>query len=237
MIKRKIKNLIKRFLNEEASFHHYSQGGEDIILELIFRNKILKGEKGFYIDVGAYQPINMSNTYLFYKMGWRGINIEPNHASIEAFRKVRPDDLNLEIGIANQEGELPYYIIDDNSTMNSFSKDFMNEIGITKSISATTSIPVFPLQKVLNKYNDLFTEIDLLNVDVEGLDMDVLQSNDWTKYRPKVIVIEVNCKTITQLEKHDITKYLLNLNYDLVAKNVIITNVASAIFVDRDFEY
>ena len=73
----------------------YSQEGEDMVLYRIFE----KQKSGFYVDIGAYHPKRFSNTYFFYKRGWRGINIEPNPEAIKLFKKYRVGDINLEMGV------------------------------------------------------------------------------------------------------------------------------------------
>src|SRR5829696_7661265 len=106
-----IKSLAKRLVPKSiwksaAAYRHemqdaysrksYSQEGEDLILERIF----LEQKKGFYVDVGAHHPKRFSNTFLFYKLGWFGINIDAMPGSMSAFESARPRDINLEVAIA-----------------------------------------------------------------------------------------------------------------------------------------
>ena len=70
----------------------YSMNGEDLFINNYFKDKI-----GFYVDVGAYHPLELSNTYLLYKRGWSGINIDINSLSIDYFNFLRPDDINIHI--------------------------------------------------------------------------------------------------------------------------------------------
>ena len=83
----------------------YSQECEDLVLKRIFENKI-----GFYVVVGAHHPKLFSNTYLFYKKGWKGINIDALPESMKLFNKMRPRDINIEIGVIEVEDELNYYV-------------------------------------------------------------------------------------------------------------------------------
>ena len=73
----------------------YSMFGEDLIIDKIFKNK----KKGTYVDVGCYHPIDGNNTYLLFKRGWNGINIDLNKTSIDLFKKARNKDLNLNFAI------------------------------------------------------------------------------------------------------------------------------------------
>ena len=168
----------------------FSQGGEDAILQNIFRKQMDSGYKGFYIDVGAFHPYRDSNTYLFYRNGWQGINIDATPNSMAAFNKIRPRDVNLECGVGEVDGIMEYYIVSDNSTMNSFSKEGLIHNGMLTEVTKTIPVKVFTLKNILEKHNSRFTEIDFITIDVEGLDYEVLNSNDWLKYKPKIIATE-----------------------------------------------
>ncbi|MGB3309219.1 MAG: FkbM family methyltransferase [Nodosilinea sp.] len=171
--------------------HHtlsFSQEGEDRILARLFERK----EKGFYIDVGAHHPQLFSNTYLFYLMGWRGINIDAMPGSMDAFGELRPDDINLERAIAEKESELIYYMF-SNPAYNGFSKELSEERdglrGVVKLVSQET-IKTHKLSDILDDHVPQSTSIDFMSIDVEGLDYQVLLSNNWYKHRPKVILLE-----------------------------------------------
>jgi hypothetical protein len=97
----------------------YAQCGEDLIIQCIFN---LRGiDKPSYIDIGANHPFFISNTRLFYEKGCRGINIEANPDLLGDFMKYRPRDINLNVGIYENEAELDFYIMKDN-TLSTFSK-------------------------------------------------------------------------------------------------------------------
>ena len=114
-MKEKYKNFIKKYLGDQFFFYlkmilalfkdysnkYYSQFGEDVVLRVLVGD--LK-KPGFYVDVGAYHPKHLSNTYYFYKKGWRGINIDPNPKSIKLFNLLRPSDINLNVAIADGGG-------------------------------------------------------------------------------------------------------------------------------------
>ena len=232
------KNKVKRLITgHEAGLSFFSQGGEDAILRSIFRKKLLAGEKGFYIDIGAYHPSDMSNTYFFYISGWRGINIDARPGSMKAFEMIRPEDINLEIGIGGKEEILTYYLIDERSTMNSFSKEFLVNTGMYNQVKQEIAIQVYPLKNILDKYSGEFIKIDILNIDAEGLDMQIIESNDWKRFRPSVITIEMNCSTLNDVLENDAAKYIAALGYNIVAKNVVVKEVATVIFADKNFDY
>lgn len=167
----------------------YSRSGEDIIFEEYFQNQ----RNGFYIDIGAYHPINFSNSYKYYLKGWRGINIDPSEEAIKAFKLIRPLDINLQIAVGDEEGEIDYFSFSGDDSMNTVSKSFADAAFLNYKLEITSvkKVPILPLAKILNQYLPVNTAIDFFSIDVEGYDLKVLKSNDWTKYRPKVVCVEL----------------------------------------------
>lgn len=233
-IKRKIRNV---FFEPDHSSGFFAQAGEDAILYGIFNKKMQSGENGFFVDIGAYHPITHSNTFRFYLSGWRGINVDACPGSMNLFNKIRPLDINLEIGIGKVKGESNYYLLDEKSTMNSFSKQNLDDHGILDGVKKELLLEMTTLEEIFDAHSNNFREIDFLSVDVEGLDYDVLESNNWEKYRPKVIVVEIKCSNIEDLKDDKIYKLLTKQSYVVVAKNVILKNLSSVFFVLSDFEY
>lgn len=207
---------------EEKLFHDniystpsYSQEGEDLVLK-----RLLEGqENGLYVDVGAHHPQRFSNTYLFYKMGWRGINIDAMPGSMEKFKEFRPRDINLEIAISNEKESLIYYVFNE-PALNTFSKheaERKNGKGNYQVIDEIMMDTV-PLSEVLTKHLNIDEKIDFLNIDVEGLDFKVLQSLNWSIHQPKIILIEDLNTQIERLSKNEIFNYLKSQDYNLKAK-------------------
>ena len=104
----------------------YSQFGEDLKVKKIFQNK----KKGFYVDVGAYHPLKINNTYLLYKKGWNGINIDVSSFSIDLFNFLRPKDLNYQCAVSNKNQNVTLYYHKDHSALSStnqkIAKTFMS---------------------------------------------------------------------------------------------------------------
>lgn len=197
----------------------YSQKGEDLIIDRLLGSQ----SKGFYADVGANDPIRFSNTKRFYDRGWRGINIEPDPKNFSKFVKDRPNDINLNIGVANQEGNLAFYrfIPDTLSTLCKSEADSYVQQGY--QLLDTKEVPVMSLVKIFDEYIEN-NEIDFLSIDTEGYDMEVLLSNDWGKYKPKVICVESVIHSVEENLKNkddDIDHLLLNLGYKKVATTSI----------------
>jgi len=194
----------------------WSQEGEDQILHRIFENKA----DGFYVDVGAHHPKRFSNTYLFYKKGWRGINIDAMPGSMRLFDKTRPRDINLEMGIGLSDGELDYYVFNE-PALNGFSKelsDQRHEADTVYRLQDVLKVQVQPLSQVLDCHLNTNQEIDFMSVDVEGLDFDVLKSNDWSRYRPKFVLAEILGSSLHEIEQSEIGQFMRDQNYVLYAK-------------------
>lgn len=201
--------LRQEILNEHAYSKYlstcFSQEGEDQILSQYFYGT----STGFFLDIGAYHPIKYSNTYKFYLQGWRGINIDAMPGSMKAFNRLRPNDINLEIGVAEQGGELPYYVFDQKG-INTFSKKFVVEMQQKGyKLAEERMIKTRTLRSLLAQYLPPNQAIDFLSLDVEDLELNVLGSNDWVKYRPRIIVVEsLQLKT-----KNVLDEYLQQVDY------------------------
>ncbi|MEO6302542.1 MAG: FkbM family methyltransferase, partial [Bacteroidia bacterium] len=154
-----------------------------------------------------------------------------------AFNKIRPRDINIECGVGETDGIMDYHVISNNSTMNSFSKQNLIENGMLKYVTKTIPVKIKPLKSILQQHGSQFSEIDILTIDVEGYDYEVLNSNDWLKYKPKIIAIELNIVSVNDLLNHRSAVFLKNLGYTIIAKNVILNNVATVFFVRENFNY
>jgi len=227
MIKSLLKKLIPtKYWETPNSFYHlylnshagtyYSQEGEDILLSRIFGEQT----EGFYVDVGAHHPRRFSNTCFFYKRGWRGINIDALPGSMKVFQKFRPRDINLELAVSEREQVLTYYMFNE-PALNGFSKTISEkrQTDVYK-ITNTKDILAFPLYTILDNHLPLGQSIDFLSVDVEGLDLQVLESNDWKKYSPKVILVEILGNRLTTIENDPVYNFMINQGYILFAKLV-----------------
>lgn len=195
----------------------WSQEGEDLILERLFENK----SNGFYIDVGAHHPKRFSNTKLFYDKGWNGINIDAMPGSMRLFEKYRPRDINLEKPISNKNQILTYYAFNE-PALNGFSKELSEQRNGKGNyfIKFTKDFETITLEKVLDEHLPLNQKIDFLSIDVEGLDYEVLISNNFDKYQPKIILIEILDKNMTDIENNNISKFLNKYRYTIYAKTI-----------------
>ena len=225
---KKFKNYIPRFIKTPAKWFiscasfdawampSWSQEGEDQILRRIFEHK----KDGFYVDVGAHHPKRFSNTFLFYKRGWRGINIDAMPGSMRAFNKTRPRDINLELGIGEEEAKLDYFVFNEPALNGFFKKlsDERNEADSAYRIESFVKVDVSPLRQVLDNYLPAGQAIDFMSIDVEGLDFQVLKSNDWNKYRPTYVLAEILGSSLHDIDQSDIGQFMRDAGYVLYAK-------------------
>ena len=211
----------------------YSFNAVDLIIDYIFKNK----NNGFYLDVGSQHPISNNNTYLLFKRGWSGINIDLDKKNIDLFNTARPNDINLNLAISSNVAEKKLYFYHDKSPINTLDKvvsDFQ-----TSSVKEIKRIKTTTLDIALQnlKFNN---KIDYMNLDVEGHEMDIFKAFDLSVYKPSIISVEFLDLDMKYLEfknndlqrivNSDLYKHLLNNKYHFV--NWLHGDL---IFVHRDF--
>ena len=175
MFKEISKSYIKLLLRKGMRVS-YSQFGEDAILQNLLRKKY-----GVYVDIGAYHPTLYSNTYAFYRRGWKGVAIDPNPWCEKLFKIMRPRDMFIRAAVGNS-GEQEYYEYNDAAC---------NSVGIPAptrkdlKLVRTSQVKVAPLSELLRN----IPHIDLMNIDVEGMDAEVMETYDWHSF-PSVLAVE-----------------------------------------------
>ncbi len=212
------------------SFAHksYSQEGEDMILRRLFEFQ----KTGFYVDIGAHHPMRFSNTHLFYRQGWHGMNIEPNPEAIRAFRVFRRRDINVQIGVGESAGALTYFCFDD-PALNTFDAQLADARQATSRyrVVKTMVIAVERLDAILSRHLPAGSSIDFMSIDVEGLDLPVLRSNDWYRFRPRCVLAEALGLSLDEAMDCEVVRYMQEQNYELFAKSF-----NTLIFRDRGWD-
>lgn len=208
--------------------YSYAQEGEDLILRSIFRNV----NSGFYVDVGAYHPYQFSNTYLFYRLGWHGINIDAMPGSMKSFRSRRKRDINIEAMVSDTEAETTFYCFNQ-PALNTFSKELALDRERINKFKIIDQKKVCPqrLDAILDQYLPLNQKIDFISIDVEGHELAVLHSNNWSQYHPNVAAIELLGTDMNGVMKHPVHKYMGDQGYYLFAKTA-----NTAIYLSVDFK-
>lgn len=194
----------------------YSQEGEDLLLHRIFEFQ----KQGFFVDVGALHPQRFSNTYKFYKAGWRGINIDAMPGSMKIFNKIRPEDINLEIPVSDKAENLDYYVFNE-PALNTFSKELADERSKIEQyhVDQVINIKTDTLENILDAHLPKNQKIDFMTIDAEGLDFQILTSNNWAKYSPCVVLIE-NESELGEVQGSKVDLYMKEKGYQLYAKTV-----------------
>ena len=225
-----LNNLVKKIKFKRIS---YSLSGVDLIVNYIFKNRKI----GFYIDVGCNHPIKNNNTFLLYKKGWSGINIDLDKSSIEQFNFSRPNDENLNVCISDKTGISDFFYYHDKSPINTINKK-VNEYHGSKHKEIRT-IKTQTLDSILEKSKFKKDKLNLLSIDVEGNEINVLKGFNLKKYSPDIVIIEfldLNLKKLELINQNlstitnsAIYNYMIDNNYFLV--NILHSDL---IFVNND---
>jgi Methyltransferase FkbM domain len=208
-----------------------SQLAEDIIILHLLNYYVKKPLSKFYVDVGAYHPKKYSNTMFLHAQGWRGINIDINQDTIYEFENSRPNDINICTGISKKIGNEIYYKFGNGwDAANTASGEFANKILKNSSVTLLSKemIATDTLENVLNKNMPTNVEIDYLDIDIEGLDREVVESFDFDKFRPKILSVELHDADLMNLKNDKTIAYLLENRYQLMSINLV-----SFIFIDK----
>jgi FkbM family methyltransferase len=160
----------------------YAQNHEDVLLQRVFAEV----ESGFYVDVGANHPVTFSVTHHFSSRGWRGINVEPG-AIFSVLAEARPRDVNLNVAVSDACGTLPFYECPE--------ADGISRVAGPPTAAAALQAGHVCREVQTRTLRDIFEEhtppiIDFLSIDVEGHERQVLLGNDWTRWRPRVVLLE-----------------------------------------------
>ena len=211
-----MKRRLRQVMGPSAfSQAYFSQEGEDILLGRLFND----GRPGTFVDVGAHHPFRFSNTYALYRRGWRGINIDAMPGSMALFRRHRRHDINLEIGVASQASSMSFTVFDE-PALNTFDAELAlaREQG-GQPVLRRVTVECLPLSEILARHPiPVNGRNSFLSIDVEGLDLQVLQSNDWFAYRPSIIVVEAAGKSVAEILASVMVRYLGDQGYVLFSK-------------------
>lgn len=215
-------NKLREEYSDRKGYPSHAQEGEDRVMSsLLFKlHGNMHIDDGFYVDVGAHHPYRYSNTCLFNRRGWHGINIDAMPGCMSAFKKQRPRDINLESGIGRKIETLKFYVFNE-PALNTFNENLARaRCNDVCYIEATMDVSIVPLSEIFKEHLPKGRKIDFLTVDVEGFDLDVLQSNDWSSYRPLVVLVETYGLSFEDLALDPVAGYMRSLNYVVYSKTV-----------------
>ncbi len=213
---------------ERALHVTFSQCGEDLIASWLLTNGPLNIAKPTYLDIGTHDPVLSNNTYTFYLRGGRGVLMEPNPTLAERIRKERPEDTLLVAGVGIDDSEgMDFYMFND-SQLNTFDKEYAERMQSKRGqkLERVIRVPLININRVIAEHLQGQAP-DLLSIDVEGLDLAILETLDFKRYRPKVICVETIITT--KYERNAAIPNLLDANgYELWGMTF-----ANSIFLDR----
>lgn len=210
---------------KSINFSFSNEGEDQALLKEIGMNT----KRGFYIDIGANDPITYSNTLGFYLRGWHGINIDAKPGTKDIFDMLRKRDINLELGVGENKETLTYYSFNE-SALNTFDREVAQhreKEGFT--LISKRNIDVMPLAEILDEYLPKGQIIDFMDIDVEGMDYQVLQSNDWKKYRPHYVLAEEIRYSHKEERVSLISDYMNSVGYSQYMKFV-----GTSCFIDNE---
>ena len=178
-----LSNNLQQTGEKSGPFISYAQNYEDVMLWRALKHI----EKGFYVDVGAFDPICDSVTQAFYERGWQGINIEPARLYYERLCSARPHDINLPVAVANTEGNLTFYEIPETG-LSTIDKEIAEDQRIAGWSVKERKISALTLNQIFDKHVN--GPIHFLKIDVEGAEKQALEGLDLSRWRPWILVVE-----------------------------------------------
>ena len=196
----------------------FGQIGEDLVLDRLFYRVLdySLSSKGVYVDVGGYHPFDHSVTYKLYQRGWNGLVFDASRETEILFKKHRPRDVFIHGVAGDSSGDsTEFYIL--KSSKGVAHTNSANPAD--KSKYFVRNLPQVSVFEEVEKRN--IKDIDLLNLDIEGNELAVLESWDYSKLRPKVIAVEVHVNSLNDLQDTPIYRLLTANGYKFVASTVI----------------
>ena len=182
----------------KTQLQHFSQYDEDIFLSNAFNLNF----QGTFLDIGAADGIENSNTYALEKIGWNGLCIEPDPRHIQTLAHNRKNILNA--AIRAYEGFTKFHL-SPNPTWSSVNNKQPSDVTITILCTTVNDI----LRSILPRH------VNILSVDTEGLELEILQSVDWSKHRPDIVIAEYDT-VFRPSAKQPLTDLMLSLNYSTI---------------------
>jgi len=200
-------------LNERGM--SFANEGEDVILNDLFP----ANHRGFYVDVGAHHPYRYSNTAFFSLRGWSGINIDAAPGTLETFTRLRPNDITVECAVGERNEDKTFFVFDE-PALSTFEPERARQLEKETHyrVKEVRSLPMRRLDSILSEHLPAGRAIDFLSVDVEGHELAVVHSNDWQRYRPRFVLLELLGRGIFDLAGDPVVHEMRKLDYEPFVK-------------------
>lgn len=187
----------------------YAQNFEDVILWRVLRHV----ERGFYIDVGAQDPVVDSVSLAFYENGWRGVHIEPTARYASALREARPDEEVIEAAIGSSDGTISFFEFPDTG-LSTGDEVIAASHEAKGHVINRINVSTLPLCNILDAHKE--QEVHWLKIDVEGMEEQVIKSWHPSVVRPWVVLVESTKPKSTELSFESWHDDLEALGYEFV---------------------
>jgi FkbM family methyltransferase len=203
----------------------YTQYGEESVLKTFFKTT----PNGTVVDVGAADGVRYSNSrYLIESLGWMGVLVEPHPTYFTELVKLyehNPSVTLINKAVYSEEGELPFYVYgrDEHAQVSTLSENFKNKV-IKVHGDNYEQTPIMVKVIKLSQVLEGLEEIEFLSVDCEGVDMEVLLSNDWDKYRPSLVCVEHS------MPKSTLQEFMTSVGYKFLTETE-----GNSFFCERGF--
>jgi FkbM family methyltransferase len=197
-------------MTQSEPFVSYAQNSEDVVLA---RALCPDDQPGFWIDVGAGDPVIDSVTAAFSERGWNGINVEPCPTTFARLVETRADDVNLSCALGERAGFAKVYPGPDGhdglTTLVAAIAEMHYET--VDEVPAPYEVEVRTLAEIVEQHAP--PVVDFLKVDVEGSERSVLAGADWTRFRPRVVVVEATAPNSREARFSDWEPLLIQRGY------------------------
>ncbi len=203
----------RRWVLPEASLV-FGYLAEDLIAVRLLDSHL---RTGFYVDVGCHDPVKLSNTLTLHAAGWRGINIDANPAAVERMRRHRPGDVAV-CALVGRPGEDRELVVFGDEALSSADPGFVDRWAQSAEVVRRVAVRSRSLTDILHEHSAP-AELDFLNIDVEGMELEVLESLDLERFRPRLIALEIHGLDAGHPASSPVIRFLSAKGYRLRAYN------------------
>ena len=241
MNRKRIAKFLRNFYyRRKLSGHYflsYSSYGEDAIVEGVFKRLHWMGFNNIftpktYLDIGCFHPVKYSNTFSLYQRGWKGTVVDPNIFFEPLFRKYRPKDNFFGNAVSNSIISLPYYVFSEIGSSNTMDKEFAEKIAFGQNLKLPIPrmVSSISLENLMDRHYESFGEYPfIVNIDVEGMDEEIVDSIQTVWEIPFILVEDVFLGAFID---SDLKKKLREKGYEPVSANFLTT-----LYLKRDTKY
>ncbi|EMG36826.1 methyltransferase, FkbM family [Desulfocurvibacter africanus PCS] len=195
---------------------YFSQSGEDYLLWQTFEHKA----QGFYVDIGAFDGIHLSNSFSFELAGWNGICVEPHPRYYPLCKHNRRNATCLNNACVGDKDTLEVeFLCEELGLLSGIDPDSKMVIesrykarGMPFQGFEKVNVPATTLDMILGSEPAIPRTIDFISIDTEGTEIDILRPFPFDKWDVKVFIIEAN----TDTAKSELTKLMRSAGYELI---------------------